>query len=169
MGKRSILLYWMLILVPAVVISAAAFRLIYHEQERINGLAVASIEDRTETIGDTLQITVEAVEEELSRALLNIPEDKLQDTLLEWVDTNPLVRNVFIWDENSGLRYPVSGMASTSEERHFISRFDGLFSGRVSWSSSESAASDDQKNNKSSSLLKDDGMINTCGVVSNFV
>ena len=160
MGKRSILLYWMLILVPAVVISAAAFRLIYHEQERINGLAVASIEDRTETIGDTLQITVEAVEEELSRALLNIPEDKLQDTLLEWVDTNPLVRNVFIWDDNSGLRYPVSGMASTSEERHFISRFDGLFSGRVSWSSSESAASDDQKNNKSSSLLKDVSLLN---------
>jgi signal transduction histidine kinase len=133
MKTRTIIFYWLLILVPAAIIGVAAFLLLSHEQERINKLAIASAEDRTRTIAETLQITVEAIEDELGKALLEIPKQKLQETLLEWERTNPLVRNVFIWDENVGLRYPLPGTASTSEERHFMSRFDGLFSGRVSW------------------------------------
>ncbi len=133
MKTRVILFYWSLILFPAAVISIAAFLLLSHEQERINSLAIASAEDRTRTIAETLQITVEAIEDELGSALLEIPEHSLQETLLKWEQTNPLVRNVFIWDEDSGLKYPLSGNAATPEERHFVARFNGLFSGRVSW------------------------------------
>ena len=133
MEKRSILFYWMLILIPAIIISSVAFKLLYHEQERINQLAIAAIEDRTRAIGETLQITVEAVEDELIQKLLNIPEHDILETLIDWEQSNPLVRNVFIWDEGTGLRYPETGMASTSEERNFILRFDGLFSGRIPW------------------------------------
>ncbi|MBN2418164.1 MAG: HAMP domain-containing histidine kinase [Deltaproteobacteria bacterium] len=135
MEKRSILLYWLLILIPAIIISIAAFRLLYHEQERIDRLAIAAIEDRTRAIGETLQVAVEAVEDELTQALLGIPQDNLKDTLLDWEEKNPLVRNVFIWDEDAGLTYPETGIAATEEERNFISRFDGLFSGRVTWPS----------------------------------
>jgi signal transduction histidine kinase len=133
MKKRSIFFYWLLIFAPALIISIFAFQLLSHEQERINRMAVASTEDRARAIGETLQITVEAVEDELLASLRGIPERDLKDTLLELEQSNPLIRNVFIWDRNSGLRYPVQGPASTSEERQFIVRFDGLFSGRISW------------------------------------
>ncbi len=96
-------------------------------------MAIASAEDRARAIGETLQITVEAVEDELLEFLRKISERNLKNILLEWEQGNPLIRNVFIWDKNSGLRYPVPGLASTSEERQFIIRFDGLFSGRISW------------------------------------
>ena len=132
MEKRSILLYWLLILIPAIIISSVAFRLLYHEQERINRLALAAAEDRTRAIGEMLQVTVEAVEDELTRALLDISQNTLKETLLDWEENNPLVRNVFIWDEATGLKYPELGTASTAEERFFISRFNGLFSGRIS-------------------------------------
>jgi hypothetical protein len=133
MKKRSIILYWLLILVPVVIISILAFRLLTHEQERINRLALASMEDRARTIAETLQITVEKVQDELTESLFSIPEESLEKTLLEWLDRNPLVRNVFIWDEIDGLEYPPPGKAATSEERAFMSRFDGLFSSRTSW------------------------------------
>lgn len=137
MKKRSIILYWLLILVPAVIISILAFRLLTHEQERINRLALASMEDRARAIAETLQITVEKVEDGLTESLSFIPEESLEKTLLEWLDRNPLVRNVFIWDETDGLEYPLPGKAATSEERAFMFRFDGLFSGRTSWPEKE--------------------------------
>jgi signal transduction histidine kinase len=77
------------------------------------------------------------VEVELQQALYEVPGQRLVDTLLEWEATNPLIRNVFVWDGATGLEYPPAGMAATAEERQFTDRFDGLFSGRVSWASTE--------------------------------
>ncbi|MGD9157405.1 MAG: HAMP domain-containing sensor histidine kinase [Desulfobacteraceae bacterium] len=153
MEKRSILFYWLLILIPAIIISIATFRLLYHEQERIDRLAIAAIEDRTRAIGDTLQVTVEAVEDELTQALLNIHTDNLKEALLDWEENNPLVRNVFIWDEVSGLKYPEAGIGSTIEERNFIARFSGLFSGRIPWPSKGS--DNDQQQTENSNLVQD--------------
>lgn len=155
MGKRSILFYWLLILIPAIIISSATFRLLYHEQERINSLALSAAEERTRTIGETIQVTIEAVEDELTQSLLNIPGDTLHKTLLDWEGNNPLVRNVFIWDEASGLKYPEKGMAATSEERNFVSRFQGLFTGRIPWPSKKSNISSDQPASGSSGLVQD--------------
>ncbi len=154
MAKRSILLYWLLILIPAIIISSAAFRLLYHEQERINRLSISAVEDRARVIGETLQVTIDAVEDELTNSLLDIPEDYLQTTLLDWEENNPLVRNVFIWNEERGLVYPEEGLASTSEERNFISRFGGLFSGRIPWPSENSDITGELSNSNESSLVQ---------------
>lgn len=131
-------------------------------------MAIASAEDRARAIGETLQITVEAVEDELLASLREISEKDLKNILLEWEQGNPLIRNVFIWHKNSGLRYPVPGLASTSEERQFIIRFDGLFSGRISWpltatyprdenpdASQSTLTEPDQAEKKESDLLQD--------------
>ena len=151
MKTRSILLYWLLILIPAIIISSAAFRLLYHEQERINRLSVSAVEDRARVIGESIQVTIDAVEDELTRSLLDIPEDNIQATLLDWEENNPLIRNVFIWDKDRGLLYPEKGLASTSEERNFTSRFEGLFSGRIPWPSLNRDITGEQE----SSLVQD--------------
>lgn len=135
MKKRSIIIYWLLILIPAFTICLAAGRLLLHEQERITRLDRSSRAERAQTIAETLQITIETVEDELQQALVEIPKTHLVDTLLNWEATNPLIRNVFVWDETAGLEYPLPGMASTAEERRFMDRFDGLFSGRIPWAS----------------------------------
>jgi signal transduction histidine kinase len=126
-----------MMLIPAVAVCLAGSRLLVHEQERIAQLSRSSRSERARTIAETLQVTVDAVEVELQQALYDIPGERLVDTLLEWEATNPLIRNVFVWDEAAGLEYPLAGMASTAEERQFMDRFDGLFSGRVSWVSGE--------------------------------
>ena len=55
-------------------------------------------------------------------------------TLPEWVNQNSLVRNVFIWSPDEGLRYPPPGLSANREERRFAVRYATLFDGRLSWS-----------------------------------
>ena len=128
-SRRFIILFWVLLLVPAITITLVAFRLLLHEQERINRSAIISLTERADVIAGNIHITVKEVEESLSRALIDIDSDQLESTLLLWEETNPLVRNVYVWEEHTLLKYPVQGMAATLEERQFVARFDSFFTG----------------------------------------
>ena len=140
MKKRSLIIYWLLMLIPAVAVCLAAARMLIHEQERMTRLAQASRHERARSIAETLQITVDTVEDELQQALYEIPASRGIDTLLAWEAANPLIRNIFVWDETTGLEYPLPGMASTAEERRFMDRFDGLFSGRIPWAPGDASS-----------------------------
>ena len=135
MKKRSIIYYWLLLLVPTFVIGIFAFQLLRHEQERINQEVRFSARDRAQAIAETLQITVAAVEDGLSEALCAIEDGRLTETLLEWEESNPLLRNVFVWRPKAGLQYPILGATMTLEEKKFSARYGALFSGRVPWRS----------------------------------
>ncbi len=143
-SRRFIILFWVLLLVPAVIISIVALKLLLHEQERINRSIVTSLNERAQIIAQSIHVTVKEVEESLSEALLDIDPEKLEFTLLYWEETNPLIRNVFIWDEHAMLKYPVKGLASTLEERQFITRFESFFSGEKAFNTGEHSALNEQ-------------------------
>ncbi len=128
--KRSIIVFWALFLMPTLIIAGIAFKLLSHEQERINQSAINALSQRAEAISQTIHITIETIQDNLKQSLFDIDQNDLATTLLRWEGTNPLVRNVFIY-KNQDLEYPVKGMESTLEERRFITRYDALFSGRV--------------------------------------
>lgn len=132
-SKRSIILFWALFLVPTLIMAVVAFRLLSHEQERISQSAIRTLSERANTICETIHLTVEAVQENLEQSLLALDQTQLEKNLVEWEKINPLVRNVFIYKKSQGLEYPAGGMASTLEERHFIARYDALFSGRINF------------------------------------
>jgi len=132
-SKRSIILFWALFLVPTLIMAVVAFRLLSHEQERISQSAIRTLSERAKTIAETIHLTVEAVQENLEQSLLALDKTQLEKNLVEWEKINPLVRNVFIYKKSQGLEYPAGGMASTREERHFIARYDALFSGRINF------------------------------------
>lgn len=131
--RRSIIFFWILILIPTLFMATAAFQLLSHEQERINLSARNALIERGEAVSQTIHFTIEAVKANLIRSLEQIDKKALKKTLLGWEETNPLVRNVFIYHRQTGLEYPVRGMASTAEERGFITRYESLFSGKVSF------------------------------------
>ena len=144
-SKRSIIIFWALFLVPTLIIAGIAFRLLAHEQDRINRSAIRVLSERVKNISETIHLTVEAVQENLTQSLLGIDQDNLQKTLVEWEETNPLVRNVFIYKNPRDLEYPVRGMESTLEERRFIFRYDSLFSGRMKFDFNEDPSKDESK------------------------
>ncbi len=132
-GRRSIFIFWTLVLGPALVLAGAAFRLLSHEQERIRQNSTNTLMDQARFIARSIDLSFETVQENLTTALIDIPSKDLESRLITWEHQNPLVRNVFIYHPEKGLEYPEKSMAATREERQFISRFAPLFSGRLSF------------------------------------
>lgn len=154
-NKRSIVLFWALFLVPTFLVAGIAFKLLSHEQERINTSALRVFSERAKIISETIHFTVETVQENLTRSLMMIDPAQLQSRLLEWEKTNPLVRNIFIYRKDKGLDYPVKGMASTFEERQFIVRYDAFFSGRTAFDFDKNPSTAESMTNRSASPASD--------------
>ncbi len=146
-SKRSIIIFWALFLVPTLIMAIIAFKLLSHEQERISQSALHALSDRAKTISETIHLTVEAVQENLTQSLLVLDQDALKKNLIEWEQTNPLVRNVFVYKKDQNLEYPVRGLESTLEERLFIARYDSLFSGRIKFDFNEDPLRNESKIN----------------------
>ncbi|SLM31311.1 ATPase/histidine kinase/DNA gyrase B/HSP90 domain protein [Desulfamplus magnetovallimortis] len=135
-SNRSIIFFWVLLVIPTIIIATAAFNLLEHEQERINQSALAALTDGTYSIAGTIHTTVSGIQKNLTRSLVEIHHDQIEKTLTLWKETNPLIRNIFILSENKGLIYPFKGdniLKSTNEEQRFIKRYDSLFSGQTKW------------------------------------
>ncbi len=135
MKKRTIISYWLIILIPTLLISFYFFKLLSHERERLENEALLTVKNQAEQIAETIRITMDTVEDELGNALINIDDRNLKEVLLSFEKTNPLVRNVFIYNNESGLKYPYKGISSTKEEKLFTQRYDAFFSGRVKFES----------------------------------
>lgn len=140
--KRTVIIYWLLLILPTIFMGAAGLRLLVHEKDRLQAQALASWADRAGAMADSLELTVSEVEDALTRSLMGIDRDRIKETLLSWQETNPLVRNVFVWQQGK-LDYPMASLESTAEERRFISRYDALFSGRMDWGFGVSVSRDE--------------------------
>ena len=143
MRSRSIILYWLLLLIPTGIIGALAFQTLRLEQDRIKQQAKDVVYSRAYTLAESLQYTVAAVEEEMTQALLAIPASELTETLLLWQRRNPLVRNAFVWEPQDGLKLPFPGPSATTEEQQFMRRYQALLSGRIPWKSGNGPSDSD--------------------------
>jgi signal transduction histidine kinase len=146
MKKRSVFLYWGLLLVPAALIAIAGVKLLVGEQERRNQMERAAALDRARAIAQIMQITTDGVEREITDGLIAMPQENLLDNLLTWEKENPGIRNVFIWRPKTGLAYPVVGAQASSEQMRFVARYQTLFVGRTSWLPPDSGSFADLSN-----------------------
>jgi len=144
-SKRSIILFWALILVPTLILSAFALRLLSNEQKRINQTGINTLTDRAQTISETIHLTVQTVQDNITASLLNLRPDVLLAELISWEETNPLIRNIFIFNSDKKLEYPVQGLASTKEEQRFINRYDSLFTGQLSFDFDSTLSMEEKK------------------------
>ncbi len=131
--KRSIIIFWALFLVPALLMAGTGFVLLKNEQERLRLSSVHALSQRAKAVGETIHLTVEAIQENFETSLLEIDPARIESTLKQWETVNPLVRNIFVYQPGEDLLYPVQGPASTSEERRFMARYDSLFKGRMNF------------------------------------
>ncbi|MBT4875620.1 MAG: HAMP domain-containing histidine kinase [Desulfobacula sp.] len=144
-SKKSIIIFWALFLVPTLVIASIAFKLLSHEQERISKSALDALSERATIISETIHLTIQAVQDNLTQSLLVLDQGKLKKKLIEWEETNPLVRNVFVYKKDKNLEYPLRGLESTLEQRLFIARYEALFSGRTKFDFNENPLRDEPK------------------------
>lgn len=135
MNKRFVIIYWLLLLVPTLLISVGLFQLLLQEQNRMVEAVFSSARDRAKTIAETIQITTRGVEQTIEQALLIMSSENLIQMLPGLATTTDLVSNVFAWSPEKGLLFPVPGDTTTPEVKHFVERYNDLFTGRVPWNS----------------------------------
>lgn len=139
--KRTIILFWALFSVPTLIIAGFAYTLLSHEQERINSSAVRALSQRAQAVAETIHLTIETVQNNLEQSLFDIDQDRLEDELMLWEQTNPLVRNAFIYRPGKNLEYPSQG-PGTFEKRRFLARYESFFSGRVKFDVNQAVETD---------------------------
>ncbi|HCY86968.1 MAG TPA: hypothetical protein DHV36_17690 [Desulfobacteraceae bacterium] len=152
-ARRPILLFWILLLVPALILGGVALRMLILEQERSRRSYETTLTEQAYAIAESIELALVGVQDNLTRALLDLapqnhPAD-LETRLLAWEKTNPLIRNVFVYHPDQGLLYPPRSMAATSEERQFTQRFDTFFSGQTRFDADNPASGTEPSRPKS--------------------
>lgn len=130
-GKRNIIIFWALFSVPTLIMAAMACFALIREQEQISQSSGRALMERAQTASQTIHLTVESIQENLTRSLLDLQTKDLEPKLTQWEFSNPLVRNVFVFYSPARLAYPYAGNRSTIEERRFVSRYESFFTGRM--------------------------------------
>ena len=133
MKRVPIIVFWLLLCVPALVIGAVVFRLLGHEGERLQDSAAEALRARVELVAGELDLALRDLEEGVTKQLAGMDAGRLAEELDAWAQANPLIRNVFIVDEGGRILLPDPAGPLSGEERMFLQRFDSLFSGREPW------------------------------------
>ncbi len=136
MTRFRLLTTWLLLLVPTLILGLGALYLLKGEEARLASSARATASDRISAIAGNIDLAIGEVKDGLVETLSNLPVDDFMqqtDLLEEWKRSNPLVRNVFIWEAGRGLRYPDPEMPSSDEEADFVRRYLSLFSNQAAW------------------------------------
>ncbi len=120
-------------MIPAFLIAGIAARLLSHEQERLDGAAETAAHGQLLAVAQQVELAVEVVQDELLRSLQALPPENIGHALQRWEQSNPLVRNVFIWQGANDLLLPDSTLPLTREQREFLQRYNTLFNGSRSW------------------------------------
>lgn len=137
--SRRIFLYWLLLLVPTLVVGGAAVWLLDREQARLAERGAYADEARRAAIGararlivENIELLVGDVETGLLDALAAESTEALDVFLEEWEKTNPLVRQAFRAAADGRLLRPDARTAS-EDGRGFLRRFTRQFGGRPPW------------------------------------
>nr|WP_319490529.1 HAMP domain-containing sensor histidine kinase [uncultured Desulfobacter sp.] len=149
-SRGSIIIFWTLLLVPAMVLAGFAFRQISFEQDRLRMAGITALEDQARLTAQNLDQAMANIQENLTRSLRDINASNLSiqtlgERLLAWEQSNPLIRNVFIFHPKKGLMYPRRSRAATREERQFINRFNPLMTGDLPFDFNRPAGSENKR------------------------
>jgi len=142
MKTRTLIIFWMVLVLTAVVTGSFMSILLRHEEERLNLAWQETAREQGQWLAGNVAMLVNEVEVDLSNRLLRIPPTAIQKELLDWVRKNPLVRNVFMVEAGKVVLPDVTE-AWTGEEQGFLLRYDALFNGVIPWRKPEQEQSDD--------------------------
>ena len=143
--SRRIYLYWLLLLVPTLVVGSGAIFLLRREQARLAELGTyadesrkAAITARVRLIVENVELLVSEVEAGLIESLAGEPADQIDSSLDNLERNNPLVRTAFRASIDGRIQWP-DPRTSDEEARGFLRRFAQHFSPHIPWT--EAAAS----------------------------
>lgn len=133
MGRRTTLLYALLLLLPTLVIGGVLIRLLGHERERQERAGLLVAEEQARSVAGQIQVAMDGFQAEVMRKLAALPSADPSAWLRTWEKRDPLIRNVFLVAANGDVLLPGTTHGISTEEQSFLQRYAPLFSGRASW------------------------------------
>jgi signal transduction histidine kinase len=133
MKRSRIIFFWILILLPTLIIGTVSVVLLRHEEDRLAEASDKALRDKAQLVVDDISYVLASLQEGLMETLRETPLNALTETLVAMEAENPLIRNVFICKENGALLLPAPTEILDGEKERFIQRYDSLFQGRVAW------------------------------------
>lgn len=137
--SRRIFLYWLLLLVPTLVVGGGALQLLRREQLRLAGRGAeadaarrAAVAARASLIVENAELLVGDVQSGLLDVLATAPDSGLDAFLAQWEKTNPLVRTGFRCAADGRVLWP-SHSTGDENARGFVRRFETRFGSRPPW------------------------------------
>jgi signal transduction histidine kinase len=131
--SKQIILAWLLLLIPTLLLGIGALRLLQSEEARLAAAGRAAARDRVGVIAGNIDLAIGEVQDGLLETLRTLPQDDLAGRLEAWKRENPLVRNVFVWQQGRGLRFPDPLRPASDEEAAFVRRYLPLFATQTDW------------------------------------
>ncbi len=156
MTRSKLIIIWLLLLIPTLMLGFGALYLLKGEEARLASSARETANDRISAIAGNLDLAIGEVKDGLIETLSNLPYNGFMqqtDLLEEWKRSNPLVRNVFIWEKGRGLLYPDPKKPSSDEEAAFVRRYLPLFANQSAWQQPSNDAPITAREEQVSSLL----------------
>ena len=138
-GSRRIFLYWLLLLLPTLVVGAGAILLLRREQSRLaersqyaDEARRAAVSARARLVVENAELLIGDVQTGLLDTLVAEPAHTLEGFFAEWERTNPFVRTGFLATAGGQLLRP-SGSPTDEEGKGFLRRFATRFSAEPPW------------------------------------
>ena len=135
--RTRIVFYWLLLLVPTVILGVWGWRLLAREEARLAEAESLARQERLSLAAENLDLFFEEVKGAVLEGLSGLPEEFAPAVLSAWSDGNPLVANAFIWRPGEALVYPDPNEPANDGEARFVNRYQDLFSDRDTWMSPE--------------------------------
>ena len=139
--RPDLILYLALIGLPAILLGVCGARMLWIERARLAETRAESRQAVARQFAQRVTQTVRDTESEAMRLLRALPATDRPAALRHLAETEPLVRNVFLWERGKGLAYP-DARSATEEERAFIRRCAPLFVPRAVWGETPENAPD---------------------------
>jgi len=133
MRHHRLLIAWLLLLVPTLLLGVGALRLLDSEEARRSADLRQAAQARVESLADQLDLGIAEVQEGLMTTLQQLAGGDAVAALDDWNRSNPLVRNVFVWEKGRGLLFPDPERPASDEEAQFVRRYLTLFARQGSW------------------------------------
>ncbi len=130
---RTMIIACLLLLVPTLLLGLGALQLLRQQEQTLQQRGQATASDRALAIAGNIDLAVGEVLDGLQQTLQQLPQTGQTEALESWKRSNPLVRNVFIWQSGRGLLHPDPAQPTSAEEGDFIRRYQSLFSSQTSW------------------------------------
>jgi len=131
--RSRILLYWLLLLVPTLVLGIWGWQLLVREEERIVQASELARLDRFSLTVENIDLFLDDAKGALIEGLIALPDTDVEATMATWQEDNPLVRQTFIWRPGQALVFPNPDNPGSESARQFLQRFGSLLNQPGPW------------------------------------